>query len=372
MKALRRLLGRVASALDRPDRASAAIDLEDPAVSIDPYPWYEKLRGEGDVVYLPRHDFWLVLGYDAVKEALAQPNLFSSAPYSYVDPTMLAADPPHHAPVRRLVSPEFGGQTLRRLEALAEATGRQRLKPRLDIVADFARPVSRAVAADLIGFDSEALAAVVRAEAQDFPELVAALDSNAERSSMFASLAEGGRDLLEPDGPRNLVRLLWLASTATTERTIAHAVLALVQDEPLQVRLRREPRLIPGFLEEVVRLNPPEILIRRVTTAPATLAGVPLPAGASVQLCLAAANRDPARFEAPAALRPERPSAANLSFGSGIHRCIGAPLTRRTVKAAISVLLDGSAAIRPVRPLAETEFVHAMIVRAPRTLEVTL
>src|SRR3954470_25076592 len=115
MNLLRHLFGQRA----RPSILSAEVDLESPAVSLNPVPTYEALRREGPIVYLPRHDFWLVLGYDAAKEIFSEPARFSSAPYAFIDPAMLATDPPRHGPVRKIVSRVFAGDTLRRLEALA-------------------------------------------------------------------------------------------------------------------------------------------------------------------------------------------------------------------------------------------------------------
>lgn len=372
MRALRRLLGNAVSPFRRPALASAAIRLDDPEVSRDPYSWYDRLRSEGEVVHLPRHDFWLVLGYDAVREALVRSELFSNAPYADIDPTLLSADPPSHGPVRRLASRQFGGETLRRLQAVAGETARRQLERRLDIVADFARPVSRAVAAELIGFDPETAAAVGQAETGGLAQLFSALDAMADRSTLFEILGGSDGHALGPDGPRNLVRLFWLAATTTTERVIAHSVLVLLEDEPLQARLRSEPDVMPAFVEEVARLHAPEMLTRRVTTRSTVLGGVALPAGAPVQVCLAAANRDPSRFDSPSTLRLDRGPAAHFTFGSGIHHCIGAPLARRTVGAAISVLLDEAPVLRPVRPLAETDFIYEMSVRTPRVLEVSL
>jgi hypothetical protein len=282
-------------------------------------------------------------------------------------------DPPKHGPLRRIVSRAFGGETLRRLEALAGETARTLLRPEMDAVAEFARPLSRIVAADLIGFESAARASIERVEdspsTDTFARTCAQLDSVAELAAMFARLAEDGRDLLGPEEVRSLVRLLWLASTATTERTIAHCVLRLARDPELHRALRDEPALVPAFVEEVVRLHPPENLIRRIAAGETELEGVAIPAGAAVNICLAAANRDPARFEAPAELRLHRSSPGNLSFGSGIHHCVGAPMSRKVVSAAVLALLRHSG--QP-RILGEVEWTHAALVLAPRVLRVAL
>lgn len=371
------LLGHLFGHRSPPLSFSHRVDLDDPAVSLDPVPAYEALRREGPLVYLPRHGFWLVLGYDAARQVFADPARFSSGPYDFIDPVMLAADPPRHAPVRRLVSRVFAGDTLRRLEALTAAKAEALVQPRMEAVTEFARPLSRAVAADLIGLDATASDAILRAEeaaeaaptADSFASVCAAIDQVAPRAALFARLRSEGGDLLDADEVRSLVRLLWLASTATTERVIALAILRLAEAPALHRRLREDGRLLAAFLEEVVRLHPPENLIRRRTLAATTLAGTSLAEGAEISICLPAANRDPGCFEAPDDLRLDRSGPTPLSFGSGIHHCVGAPMTRRIALAALAVFVRAAESLQRD---GELEWLHAMMVCAPKRLRVRL
>jgi cytochrome P450 len=367
MNLLRRWLGK-----PPPPPLSQTIDLADPAVSIDPFPAYEQLRREGDVVYLRRHGAWLVLSYEAARQVFAAPQHFSSLPYRFVDTAMLSVDPPAHGPVRRVVGRAFGSETLKRLEAEAEESAAELIRDQMEVVTAFARPLSRRIAASLLGVDSEAVEAIARAEAdsagaaEPFPLVCAAIDSVAGRAGLMTALLSDG--VIGEEEALSLVRLLWLASTATSERTIAHCILRLAEDPDLLARLRGDPRLVPAFVEEVLRLNPPENLILRSAVASVTVAGAAIPAGASVQICLPAANRDPARFEAPETLRLDR-AAGHLSFGSGIHQCVGGPLTRRVVTAAMRVFI---ARAETLRISGEVEWLHAMVVRAPSSMWVTL
>lgn len=375
MSFLRRLFGRGGGAATTPP-LSSTLDLEEPAVSADPYPWYERLRAEGDVVYLPRHNFWIVLGDEAAREVFARPESFSSAPYSFVDTAMLSLDPPLHGPVRRVVSRAFGGETLRRLETEAEALATDLLGGDMEAVAGFARPVSRRVAASLIGLDQAALDAIAETEQTaatsdaPFPLIVAAIDAVAPRAALMEKLLDEGEGIVGAEDALSLVRLLWLASTATTERTIAQCVLRLASDAGLHHRLRNAPQLVPGFVEEVLRLTPPENLIQRRAVSEAAIAGVTVPAGAAVQICLPAANRDPARYEAPGKLRLDRGAAGNLSFGSGIHQCVGGPMTRRVVNAAVKAFVDRYEQERPPRLAGEVTWLRAMVVCAPSAFRV--
>lgn len=346
-------------------------------MSANPYPWYERLRAEGDVVHLPRHDFWIVLGHDAARQVFAQPEIFSSSPYAFVDTAMLSVDPPLHGPVRRLVGRFFNGETLRRLETQAHALAASLVQDEMEIVTRFARPVSRSVAASLLGLDADAVRDIADAEDEaatspdPFPPILAAIDSVAHRAELMTALLRDGADVIDPDAARSLVRLLWLASTATTERTISRCVLRLAEAPQLHRRLIAERDQIPALVEEVLRLTPPENLIQRRAVAASTVGGVAIPAGAAVQICLPAANRDPARYEAADELRLDRSGPGALSFGSGIHQCVGGPMTRRVVNAAMRAFIDRSAAhAGPLRLQGEVKWVHAMVVCAPRELPV--
>ena len=373
MSLLRRLFGSAAVAAGPP--LSATIDLGDPTVSADPNPSYDALRAEGEVVYLHRHDFWIVLGHAAARQVFGDPATFSSAPYAFLDRAMLSADPPLHGPVRRVVGRAFGGETLRRLEATAAEIAGSLIVGELEVVGEFARPLSRRVAAALLGFDEATRAAIVRAEdaaagvADPFPLICAAIDAVAEKAELMDTLLRDGAGLIGRDEALSLVRLLWLASTATTERTLAHCVLRLVEDTELRDRLAREPELVPGFVEEVLRLTPPENFITRRTVSDVTIGGAAIPAGSDVQICLPAANRDPAVFKAPHELRIDRAHSGHLSFGSGIHQCIGGPMTRRVVAAAMTTFV---ARAHRLRQLDQVKWNHALVMRAPSELRVSL
>ena len=338
----------VLSALFGTRQSAATIDLASPAVARDPFPHYEELRRKGPVQYLARHQAWIVLGHDEVQTAFMRPDLFSNRPYAEVDAVLLAADPPEHTAVRRVVMRYFSTEAVDRLVAFAGAHAPSLLRPRLDVVPDYAMALTSAVAARLIGFDDDALARIRAARGRtpyipDWDAFVSALHSLAERAAIYGSLRGDGLDDAQV---RSLVRLLWLAATTTTERVIAHCVLRLLRHEEA-----RDPALVEPFVEEVLRLHPPELLVPRLTTQPAALGGAAIPENALVYLCLAAANRDPAKFERPSELRLDRPPARIFTFGSGVHHCVGATLGRRVVQTAVRTLLVRGSRFRAAEAL---------------------
>ncbi len=352
------------------------LDLSDPAVARDPFGQWEALRADGPVQHLPKSGGWIVLGYDEAREAMARPDLFSNAPYREVDAVLLGEDPPRQAEIRRLVSRHFTPDALRRLEATAARTARAMLKPELDAVTEFSQPVSRAVAAELIGFDAATLAEIAAAAdaaaTEPLPVLIAALDAFGPRAAIYRSLLRDGQGLIGEAEARSLVRLLWLASNTTTERVIARAVLRLVEHPDILSTLREERTLVAPFIEEVMRLHPPEHILPRLATAEARLGGATIPAGAPVFICVGAANRDPAHFPEPETLRLDRASRRHFAFGSGIHHCVGAPLARRVVAAAIDALLDGAPNLRPLQPPGSEPWFATMTASAPARLGIGL
>ena len=142
------------------------------------------------------------------------------------------------------------------------------------------------------------------------------------------------------------------ASTETAERLIARAVLILLQRDDLRRTLADEPALLPAFVEEVLRLFPPEPTLLREAVRPASVGGVEIKAGGQLRLSVAAANRDPSRFEAPHALRLDLPKRHHFAFGGGVHQCIGAGLGRRLALVALRTLLRRAPGLAPAEPLA--------------------
>lgn len=379
MAVLGSMAGRLFGARRRRSRTDpCAIDLSDPRVTLDPFPAYERLRDAGPVVFLPRHGAWIVLSHAAMQEALSLPDRFSSAPHRAVDDVLLAADPPGHDAVRRLMAPHFTGERLRSLEVEAERIAGELIKPRLDAVAGFGLPLSRRIAASIIGFERDALEEVLAADDRPgiflsgLDRLIEALDRAAGRSRLFRHLNDGGAGIIDGEQARSLVRLTWIAGTTTTERAFTRCVLHMLAAPGLEQALRDSPSLLPRLIEESLRLNPPEHLLPRRTTRACALAGVRLPEGALVYLCTSAANRDPARYEAPAELRLGRSPADHLAFGAGIHLCLGAPLTRRVVRGALATLLHASERLSPAQSLDAVPYLHTMATLTPLRLEIAL
>jgi cytochrome P450 len=145
---------------------------------------------------------------------------------------------------------------------------------------------------------------------------------------------------IAPDMSSLLARFLFGAGQDTTSRLITMAVKVLGENPELQQRLSREPQRIPDFLEEVLRFDGPVKVIYRLAQLKTELAGIPVPAGAVVDVCLSGANLDAAHFAAPEEFNIDRPRLRDhLAFSRGVHACPGAPLARMEARIAIERLL---------------------------------
>ena len=140
---------------------------------------------------------------------------------------------------------------------------------------------------------------------------------------------------------------LFAAGQETTVRLLGAALQVLGERPDLQTRLREEPALVPGFVEEALRIESPVKGDFRLARMPAVVGGVEIPAGTTVMVLNGAANRDPRRFADPAEFKVDRANAReHLTFGRGIHSCTGGPLARAEARVAVERLLARTADIR--------------------------
>jgi cytochrome P450 len=134
---------------------------------------------------------------------------------------------------------------------------------------------------------------------------------------------------------------LFTGGQETTVRLLSFALRLLAERPDLQERLRADRTLIPGFLEEVLRYESPLRAQFRMAKVRCEVAGVAIPAGATLLLLPGAANRDPRKFPDPHTFDPERDNAIyHLAFGHGIHHCAGAHLARAEGRVTLDRILD--------------------------------
>jgi vitamin D3 1,25-hydroxylase len=291
---------------------------------------------------------------------------------------MLLNDPPVHTRLRKLVVKAF---TVRRVAALRPrietmASSLLAMMPSdapVDLVADYAVPLPTAVICELLGVpveDQEAFGEWSRILIDDSGEaathqanasLAAYLSELVERKratgdealiSALIEVSEEGEQLSTTEIVA-MAMLLLIAGHETTATLITTAVEAMLRDPDLRDRLAAsDSDGLRAAIEEFLRWGSP------IAQAPLRFAaedvdfdGVVVPRGAMVMVSLAAANHDPARFEAPDELEPVRDTTGHLAFGHGLHFCLGASLARLEAEVALRTLLDRYPGITAASPL---------------------
>ncbi|MFG2139969.1 cytochrome P450 [Streptomyces sp. NPDC048650] len=358
--------------------------LESEEFSRNPYPMLAALRERGPVQRIPTgkgRTTWVVTGWAAAREALADARLskdtarfFAGRPSQRdlapaVSRTMLATDPPDHGRLRKLAMKAFTPAAVARLEprireiteGLADSLAAGlAARGSVDLIEEFAAPLPIAVISELLGVPERDRAAVRRWSNTLFaaggPDAVVDRASHALSDYMTGLIAARrttpGEDVLsaliaardaedrlsEPELV-SLAVLLVVAGHETTTNLIGNGTLALLLDDALRARLLADPGLLPGAIEEFLRYDAPITLATfRYATEPMELGGARIGPGDVVLVSPGAANRDPARFPDPDAVRPDRPT-GHLAFGHGPHHCLGAPLARVEARIAFEALL---------------------------------
>jgi cytochrome P450 len=379
----------------------------DADVVVDPYPYLDALRQECPVRREPHHGVMMVTGYDEAVQVYNDTDTFSSCtsvtgpfpgfpvplegddvtelieqhrdelPFNDQLPTL---DPPVHTAHRALLMRLITPKRLKENEEFMWRLADQQLDSFLaggsgEYVGQYAGPFAMLVIADLLGVpegDHERFKQKLLHQAEETGGIGSTGDDTMVHTPLrylygeFTSYIEARRrepqaDVLTglatatfPDGSTpevmDVVRVaanLFAAGQETTVRLLSSALREIAEDQGLQQRLRDDRDLIPNFVEESLRTESPvkgDFRLARVST---TVGGVEVPAGTTVMVLNAAANRDPRHFDDPATFIAERPDARqHLAFGRGVHTCPGAPLARAEARVSIERILDRTGNIR--------------------------
>ncbi|MFF4189854.1 cytochrome P450 [Nonomuraea sp. NPDC001831] len=347
--------------------------------------WYRQtaqdgLAGDG-VRFAEPLQSWLVHGHTEVKQVLTDHRTFSSdelrhsaEPPPHRDNPMLgslsAIDPPRHHLLRRLVSRAFTPRAIQSLLPSITDTVRTQLAGvdgELDVIGRLGHPLPVRTVAALLGVEpdrqpdfvrwTEAITSFAGAFSEDPARRAAFRAAHAELAEYFGEVFAEHRtrprgDVIgalltaEPDGSRlsdeellDFCTLLLVNGHESTRTLLVNALLCLAAHPEAPARLRADPWLVPAAVEEVLRFLPPVGGTDRFTTGPARIAGHPVEAGRRVVAMVLSANRDPRVFAEPHVFRLDRTPNEHLSFGHGVHFCLGAHLARHEVAIAVHALL---------------------------------
>ena len=352
----------------------------------DPYPYYERRRRDGDVVWDDSARAWLVLGYHPAQQILGgsgwtsdpQANPNGAGALLAMDPdllrrNMLTTDGANHlrlrGSVRDVFTRSFVAGLQEGIEAIAEAT----IDPlpsvaEFDFMADIALPLPIAVAAAWLGLSVDS-ARLLREESPAISRMFSDFDDSTAidaGTAAFAALltemlplaadrrTHPGDDLLsyiaaDPDLELDDVVVtavvIAIAGHETTANLLGAAMIRLLTAGADGLRpVDAIDAVDDGLITELLRLDGPVQAVGRTATADHVINDVTIRAGEPALVVVAAANRDPAIFNRPDQLQPDRAGPAPLAFGYGTHYCIGAALARLEVAIALKHIL----ARRPV------------------------
>jgi cytochrome P450 len=368
----------------------------DRALIEDPVPYYEFLRAQGPVWQEPVHGAFVVTGYEEICTVFRDVATFSSCnsfggpfPGLPEDPkdddardliekyrrdfpfseNFITFDPPAHTAHRglmmRLLTPKRLEENAAYMWTLADRQIDRFWKDgRCEFVADYAQPFALLVIADLLGVPDEdrpVLRARILERGAPGP-LGQTPEGNILEflEEFFVPYIEQRRaeprdDVLTkmalapfPDGSTpeviDVVRvaaILFAGGQGTAARFHSGALRMLAERPDLQSELRKDRSRIPDFIEEMLRLGSPTKISFRMARQGVTLGGVPIPAGSTLMLLLAAADRDPRRFGCPAEFQLDRAdSRSHIAFGRGIHSCPGGPLVRTEARVTLERVLE--------------------------------
>ncbi|ALC82953.1 MULTISPECIES: cytochrome P450 [Bacillus] len=341
-----------------------------------PFSVYGRLRKETPVRYDESRGCWDVFRYDDVHFVLKNPKLFSSqrGGESGFQGSILTMDPPRHSKMRNLVNKAFTPKAIRNLEKRIEDVttyliDQVKENERMDIVHDLAGPLPVIIIAELLGVPAKdrelfkTSSDILVAGAEDdsekafermaqkrkegseflrdyFIKIIEERKAHPEEDliSLLLSAEIDGEKLTE-DEILAFSILLLVAGNETTTNLITNAVRYLVEDKKIQEHARADLSLIQNLVEETLRFYPPIQAIGRVVKEDVEIGGQFIQKGSQVVSWVASANRDEDKFEEADRFLLERKSNPHMSFGFGIHFCLGAPLARQEGAIVLSTLL---------------------------------
>ncbi|WP_431958183.1 cytochrome P450 [Nocardia lijiangensis] len=370
-------------------------------------------RPVSPMVFPDGHEGWLVTGYDAVRQLMADTRFSSrqdigiihmpyetpgmpapTEPSPQIPGLFIAMDPPDHTRLRRKLIGAFTVKRMKQLEEhIIEIAERQldemaRLTPPVDLVKEFALPVPSLVICELLGVpyadreNFQVNSAKFLVKDQSLEEKMAAYGA---MTTYLAELvtrkrAEPGEDILS-DLARDedlsieeligVAFLLLLAGHETTANMLALGTFALLEHPEQLAELRADTDLLPGAVEELMRYLSVADIFYRYATEDIEIGGETIPEGSTVVVSLLAANRDPQRFENPDALDVHRKARGHLSFGHGVHQCLGQQLARIEMRAGFDGLLRRFPTLELALPAGEVKLRTDMNIYGVHELPVT-
>ena len=381
------------------------------ACPFDPPPAYHQAQDEAPLTQVRPWDgstAWLITRHQEIRDVLRDQRFsadaerpgfpFLSAGRAVLNspvPTFIRMDDPEHARLRRMLTADF---IVKKMEALRPqireiAEGlldtMTQGRDRADLVTDFAFPLPSRVICLLLGVPYEdhdyfqkqssillsSVATVeeikaARLDLHEYMKHLAQTKQQGDDDGIISRLVHQGE--LSPDEIAAMGMLLLIAGHETTANMTSLSILALLRDPAQMDRLRADPSLIPGAVEELLRyLTIVHTGLPRVATEDVEVGGRTIRAGDGVLCMINTANRDGRAFPDGDNLDVTRDARHHLAFGFGVHQCLGQPLARVELQIALDVLLNGLPELRLAVPFDQIPFRRDMVIYGVHSLPIT-
>ncbi|HEX8820413.1 MAG TPA: cytochrome P450 [Archangium sp.] len=394
-------------------------DFFHPDVINNPYPYFAELREKAPLFWMKSLQVHVLSRYEDVAYVLKNPVLFSSVDirvngmrredrsqlteFNSVS-NLVSSDPPIHTRLRGLVSRAFIPKRISEMEPRVRELSQglvaeMAAQDEFDFMDGLASPLPVTIIAEMLGIEvsrrrdfkrwsdslisstSESLRSgkVSEEAVRNGQEMSAYMTEIAERrrreprGDLISLLVQGGEgaEALSPQEVNSFAILLLLAGNETTTNLLGNSLIALIRNPEQYEWLRRDPSLkaCAAVAEETLRYDSPVLGLMRRATQDVELSGGKIPAESTVMVMMASANHDPRKFPNPERFDPRRDTNGMLSFGHGIHFCLGAPLSRLEAPVALQELMAraprlGFAPRQPER----IDYGGSFILRGPRSL----
>lgn len=378
---------------------SVSQDPHDPAFIQDPYAFYAEMHAASPVFFWEEYGMWCASGYDQVNALLRDRRLGREnrwgAPLNPAEGrdhltdfdriesgSLLEREPPAHTRLRTLVNRAFVSRSVERLRPrIAELAnvllGSLPEAQAFDLLPAFATPIPLTVICELLGVPvargddllawSHAMCEMYvphrareteekanRAASEFGAFLISHIEEHRQNGaddllSALIAVRDTGEKLSDAELISTCVLLLNAGHEATVHQT-GNAVKTILEQGGDPLRFFATPEQAAASIEETLRYDAPLHMFTRYAYEPFDLGPVTLRTGEQVALLLGAANRDPAAFDAPHEFRPGRPDQKNVTFGAGLHFCIGAPLARLELQESLAVLFSRHPGLKIQQP----------------------
>ena len=396
-------------------------DPTDEAIRRNPFPLYEALQEHDPIHWSQAIRSWIITRYDDVRQVALSPTMSSdrlrpfyeaqrddrreilSGVMRYLNEWLVFKAPPEHTRLRKMMNGVFSMPMVQSLAPQIRRTvdGLYAELPHgqpFDFMQEVAVLLPAYVILDMMGVpradfrmikewsdDLRLFIGTSRADEDKYRKARSGADQMsayfrsliAQRRSQLSDdviskmlLAQDDRGGLSEDELIAMCMLVLFGGHETTTNLLGSAVVAMLEYPEQQQLLRDKPELIDSAVEEFLRYDGPSNSIARVVAVDHELHGKALRAGDRVFAMINAANRDPRRFERPHVLDIERSPNRHLTFGQGLHFCLGAPLARLEAKVCLGALVSGFSSMR-LGP-GDVHWIDALVMRGPSSLPLVL